>query len=381
MTEQHDVKLSSQNVDDDERHERGEAFATEGDAVELGAPSADASDVFADKWKTLMELGGIEWFSKAPPRRRWLLELPGDDAETGESSTGILPLGKVGMLAAAGAAGKTMALVQLALAVATGRKWLDTYTTPNPGHVLLALGEEDAEEVRRRVYNAARVMALTDEQQALAAQRIVVLPLAGTRVGLTEGSDSKPTSALNALRSRLESSGHEWRLIVLDPLSRFAGCDTEKDNAAATGFIEAVETLVRMPGQPTVLLAHHTNKNARDASGNARDTNAVRGATGLTDGARWVAQLDPDKDHKDRVMLAFSKANYSRQPSSVMLVRQDGGALRAETKNERDVRAQEREQREAERHESTPPNGRSKTNGNVHDIHARKGSGLPDKDL
>lgn len=374
-------------VADDAVYESGGALPNEfvpldPDGVPAGAdnsPDATAIGRLRDKWKTLHELGGLDWFATAPPRRRWLLELAGLDADTGERSTGVLPLGKVGMLAAAGAAGKTMALVQLALAVATGREWLDTYTTPNPGHVLLALGEEDLEEVRRRIYYAAKQMRLTDEQRQLAAERIVALPLAGTRLALT-GLGGDQTDVLKELTDLLNESGHEWRLIVLDPLSRFAGCDTEKDNAAATLFIEAVETLLEVPGKPTVLLAHHTNKSSRGDEGNATATNAVRGSSGLTDGARWVTQLEPVKlefkDDRDRVTLAFSKGNYTRRLPKLVLVRCDGGALRAETKAERD----DREQHESAQQQK-PDAGRARaskpaTNGHDADKPPTNGSAV-----
>src|SRR5262249_25635901 len=88
-----------------------------------------------------------EWYTKPPERRSWLLR----DQRT---DSGVLPLGKVGMLAGAGGAGKTMALTQLAVAVATGTPWLGVLEVAAQGNVLLILGEEDAEEVRRRLYRA-----------------------------------------------------------------------------------------------------------------------------------------------------------------------------------------------------------------------------------
>jgi len=358
---------------DDDRHARGEDIPTEGEQVEIPETPADKAlrehfarvarlqaDHVAGKrealaliaelklalgalseppqlhWHTLRKLGAAEWFAMAPPRRRWLLELPGLDDE-GNKKIGVVPLGKVGMLAAAGAAGKTMALVQLALAVATGREWLDIYTTPNPGYVLLALGEEDAEEVQRRLYAAGKLMRLTDEQVQLALDRIVVQPLAGRRVALIDehGNDS---DTFRWIKHHLQTSGHDWRLIAFDPLSRFAGADTEKDNAAATAFIEAMESLAEMPGKPAVILAHHITKNARSADGDAKSVNAARGAGALTDGARWVANLEPKENSRDRVELAFSKSNYGPPPGHVVLVRENGGALRAEKPAERDAR-------------------------------------------
>lgn len=322
--------------EDDTLYESDQPIPLAGSRIEPGALSGASPLVLTGKWKTLKELGGDDWrswFETAPPRRRWLLELPGRNATTGERSTGILPLGKVGMLAAAGAAGKTMAVVQLALAVATGREWLDTYTTPNPGHVLLALGEEDVAEVRRRVYAAARLMRLTDEHMRLAAERIVVLPLAGTRLSLTD-DHGEPTPIYQDIRQRLRATEKEWRLIVLDPLSRFAGRDAEVDNHAATAFIETLETLTQVPGDPSALTAHHTTKASRGPDSDKSAATDARGASALTDGVRWVANLEPARTQPDRVRLTITKSNYSQHVPPLDLIRCDGGALRAETAEE-----------------------------------------------
>ena len=56
-----------------------------------------------------------------------------------------------------------------------------------------------------------------------------------------------------------------FRLVVVDPLSRFAGPDAEKDNAAATRFMQALESLAA-PDR-AILNAHHTNKLSRGPGG------------------------------------------------------------------------------------------------------------------
>ena len=325
--------------------------------IPLENPEADAetlgsdNDIFSDRWKTLQEHADLEWFTIAPPPRRWLLEHPSDKDTIPSRAQGVMPLGKVGILSAPGGAGKTMALVQLALAVASGSEWLDTFRTPNPGNVLLALGEEDLDEVRRRIYDAGRLMCLTDEQRLLAARRIVVLPLAGARISLTDETGA-PTPTLEQLRARLSES--EWRLIALDPLVRFAGPDAEIDNHAATMFIETLESLAQAPGTPAVIVAHHTNKASRDAEGDAGAAIAARGASALTDGARWVANLEPDRKQPRRVKLTIAKSNYSPMGPALMLERAEGGALRAETKAE----AAQREARAAEVRDSARPNSK-----------------------
>lgn len=317
-------------------------------------------DPFAERWQRISP----EWLTTAPPPRRWLLtrrDTESRDPNDERNDIGVLPLGKVGMLVAAGGAGKTMVLAQLAVSVATGRPWLDGFAVPaeSRGHVLLALGEEDAEEMRRRLYSVIRVLStrgFTNAEMQAITDRIVVLPLAGVPVALVqgEGGEIRETDVLDALRTRLanERDAHgnpvEWRLLVLEPLSRWAGADTEKDNAAATRFVQAVETLVTVPGSPTVLLSHHTPKTSR--GGEVNDATAARGATGLVDGVRWVANLDNDGPG-GAVLSIPTKSNYSRADGHrVRLVRdhQHGGALRPATPEEIAKRVADREREEKE---------------------------------
>lgn len=290
-----------------------------------------------DRWAPLSSWGDDPLVA-TPPHVDWLLR----DART-PKATGVLPAGKVGILAAPGGVGKTMALSQLALSVALGWRWLDAFDVPTPGRVLLALAEEDTAEIQRRLYNATRIMRLNLDAHAhdreIAAQRIVPLALAGTRVALTDDEGGE-TDTLIELRERLTNDG-PWRLVILDPLSRWAGGDTEKDNAAATRLLQSVETLTKVPGSPAVLVAHHTNKASRADTGKQPDSSDVRGASGITDGARWVAHLERVGGPWRR--LSVSKTNYALPPPAVDLVSdgEHGGALRPPTDGE--TRAREHE--------------------------------------
>ena len=329
--------------DDNDRVRDGETLDSGEGELAAGGPPPPPPNPFTDH----ATQAKLAWFDSKPPRRRWLLEREGEGGDAG-SFVGFLPLGKVGMLAAAGGVGKTMALVQLALSVATGRPWLGDFTVPasSVGHVLLALGEEDAEEAHRRLYNAFRAMWPSDDERhasersaamQLAAERITVVPLSGVPCSLVTTSSTTRTTeestALAGLRELLENAGHDWSLVVLDPLSRFAGVETETDNAAATRFVQAVETLVTVRGNPTVLLAHHTTKGSRGEEGeNASDTTDARGASAITDGVRWVARLSPVKRSENdpvpgRATLSLTKSNYGPPDRRRTVKRADGGAL------------------------------------------------------
>ena len=294
-----------------------------GAGVPRGAPAAPP---WAAHWQELT----AETFTERPPHRAWLLDK-------------VLPLGKVGMLTAEGGAGKTTALCQLALSVATGVPWLGTFQVPPEavGRVLLVLGEEDAEEVRRRMWHAAGAMGLALARLEDARRRIVTLPLAGVPCAFLEPdreTGTRDSAFAMWLRAQLQAPGEPWRLVVLDPLSRFAGADAETDNAMATRFVQSVEAVASLTGA-TALIAHHTNKSARGVDAKA-STAAARGSSALTDGARWVAQMTSEdlvhddskiSEHLDRVVtLKVTKSNYAKRPPEITLRhdRDNGGALK-----------------------------------------------------
>ena len=277
-----------------------------------------------------------EWFTTKPARNSWLLR----DART-DKSVGVLRLGKVGALIAEGGAGKTMALVQLALCVATGDRWLGCLQVApeGVGRVLLVLGEEDASEVHRRVYNAAQI-----HPSRVPEGSIVTLPLAGypcaflTAAQREAGWNAEPVESQFFVQvcAYLKANG-PWKLIVIDPLSRFAGRDAEKDNAAATRFVQTCEHIAKITGA-TVIVAHHTNKLARGAN-SVVGTDASRGSTALTDGFRWVASIrgeplpkgmtDLPEHLRDLATVEVTKSNYSHRGDPISLRREPthGGAL------------------------------------------------------
>lgn len=296
-------------------------------AVAAGvAPIADPNAAWSDLVTTI----DPEWLSTPPPKRSWLLR----DSRR-PNADGVLPLGKVGMLLAEGGIGKTMSQVQFAVAVATGGMWLDTFSVASPGRTLLILGEEDAEEGRRRLFNAVRSAKVAHQD---VIDNVVLLPLAGIPCSMIDRGERQPIDSpfLVWLRTFVRDNG-PFRLIVVDPLSRFAGQDAETDNAAATRFIQALESLATISGA-TVLVTHHTNKASRAKDADV-DGSSSRGSTALGDGGRWTAILsatskkvsDPDAQERlgEIVTFKFGKSNYNRAFEPVTLRRDidNGGAL------------------------------------------------------
>ena len=256
------------------------------------------------------------WLTEPLPERTWLLR----DARTGR---GVFPLGKCGQIIAEGGAGKTMALIQLAIAVATGGKWLDTFEIGHPGRVLLCLGEEDAEEARRRCYAAGR----RTDPDSVPSGSVCILPLAGKSCEFLQrdpGGNPLKTPFLTAFRNTVVRS--EWRLVLLDPLSRLAGPDAEKDSAVATRFVQVCESFVK----PTtgLLCSHHTNKFSRGLGKGPITGDAGRGSSAFFDGFRWQCTLTPRLvEGESQATFGYGKSNYSAKWADLSLRREHGGPL------------------------------------------------------
>ena len=108
-------------------------------------------------------LFGADFFDQnnKPPRRKVLLE----QRDMNEQPAPFLPLGKVGLFVSPGGVGKTTVLSQLAISVATGLPWLG-FEVASPGKVFLGLGEEDKDEVHRRLHDAGNLYGLGDKDDA-----------------------------------------------------------------------------------------------------------------------------------------------------------------------------------------------------------------------
>ncbi|MBM4109614.1 MAG: hypothetical protein FJ255_12535, partial [Phycisphaerae bacterium] len=216
----------------------------------------------------------------------------------------FLALGKVAMLAAPGGVGKTQALLQLAMSVASGKLWLDTYSVKEPGPVLFLAAEEDDGELWRRVRKVADALDLTPAEREAVGKRMHCAPLHGcgedlalldntsTRFQPANLKKSAMWEGIDGMLSAPAACGEPWRLVIIDPAARWMPPDAEMDPKIATAFVEALEALAvrRKDGGdgPAVLVAHHANKQALRGD---TDQGASRGTSALTDGVRWQANL------------------------------------------------------------------------------------------
>ena len=303
--------------------ERKQRIDNDYDELTAEAPKDDPYGLQAAKVTDLLDTD--------PPAREWLV-------------TDRLPLGVVGLLAAAGGTGKSMATLQLAISVCTGLDWLEM-PIDKTGAVLMFSAEDDRDEIHRRLkavlgmYSDSVDPFNTDAfkaHKAAISERLHVFD----RVG----KDNRLTSKLSG--ETMRTAFVQWvvetaeqvpdvALIVLDPLARFDGGDPN-DNADSTRLIECAEQVRKATGA-TVLLPHHVNKGSLKDANSGQE--AVRGGSGLVDGARWVGLLaglrgDQAKDYGveqkeagQYVRFTTPKANYSAPWEGTWLRRLAGGAL------------------------------------------------------
>jgi len=252
--------------------------------------------------------------------------------------TGYLPKNIVAMLVGAGGVGKTHLLAQLAISIATGTPFLNTFTTTlhcgagKMGNVFMGLGENQIDDIARILHKASKDIRSKDKSLLEeASKRIAPFSFCGQNATFIE--KGKPTRYFRDLKRRLEDTSPEggWSLIILDPVSRLLGADAETDNAAATQFIAILEELtIELPGNPTILFAHHTNKAAQSQGGN-QNQSASRGASGITDGARLQINLVPEEIDDTQlarpIILKMTKTNFTALLDPIYLQKDDAGYL------------------------------------------------------
>ncbi len=281
----------------------------------------------------------VNFFLEDPPETPRLINyLDGDKPKP------FIRKGIVGMLVGAGGVGKTHALAQLAIAIATGGSWLGKFPVEKPGYVFMALGENADEDIHRLLRKIAKSLFNNGNSTTFfekdplqeASKRMAVMSVTGANATFIH--QGHPTHFFEMFLSQLKAREPDegWSCIILDPISRFLGADAETDNAAATRFISLLERLtLELKGNPTVLFGHHMNKSGIGSK--STDQAAARGSSAITDGVRWQANLDKARKEngeendnpfeKNQVVLRTVKSNFTMILPEINLQKDEAGCL------------------------------------------------------
>ena len=238
--------------------------------------------------------------------------------------------GSVGSIVAAGATGKTMLALQIAVHVAGGEDTLALAGvagwTPTTGRVLYLSGEDPADVIAGRVHAIGGYMPDADAR-ARVASSLRIAPLVGYGARIDQGE----------WRSWIEKEAIDARLVIIDTLRRFHGQD-ENDGGAMAELLAHLEHICRVGGTSIVFL-HHVSK-ASALNGAAGEQQASRGSSVLTDNVRWQTNLSTmtekeakaagvaDDQRRRYVRLSFPKINYGPPTPDLWFRREKGGVLR-----------------------------------------------------
>ncbi|MDA8253896.1 MAG: helicase RepA family protein [Rhodospirillales bacterium] len=238
--------------------------------------------------------------------------------------------GSVGSIVAAGATGKTMLALQIAVHVSGGADTLRLADVagwqPTFGRVLYLSGEDPADVIAGRLHAIGTYMPDAEARQRVQTNlRIAPLVGFGARIDHLDW------------RVWIEREATGARLVIIDTLRRFHGAD-ENDGGAMAELLSHLERICRTAGTSIVFL-HHVSK-ASALNGGAGEQQASRGSSVLSDNVRWQANLStmaekeakaagvPDALRRRFVRLAFPKLNYGPPQPDLWFSREKGGVLR-----------------------------------------------------
>lgn len=280
----------------------------------------------------------LDVYAGKAPEMEWLVE-------------GRIPLGAPCLLAGQGDIGKGIATLDLALKVAGRPSMGDPPMAFGGlirahGRVVIIAGEDDKNAIHQRL---ERLVDPADLEWLRDRLIIVPLPNAGGNYPLlrSTGRGLEITEEGGRLRDELAAI-EELRLIILDPLSRFAQANLEREVDAGQmllGWLGSIAAELRA----TVLLTHHMAKD-RDSAKNkekdevARQRELVRGSSGIVDGVRSVYCLWPDpEEDRARGVLGELKVEFVGDGWRGRVVR--GAVVKCNAQHDRTVRVYVRDDR------------------------------------
>lgn len=244
--------------------------------------------------------------------------------------------GTLGVLVSPGGAGKSMLALQSGLCVASGMNLWNLFGDDVAQGRVLIVNAEDPEIILSRRLHALRA-SVPDvfTPETLANVRIKAVHGAGFALGSWVDGRFVRSAGFETLMEEIEE--FRPRLIYWDTFNRLLAGISENDNAAMGRVMSEIEAVQAQAGAAGVLL-HHISKGTA-LGGQGGEQQAARGASAITDNARWQTNLQTmtadegqsrgldDIERKRWVKAITSKANYSAPIDDRWYQRGDGGVL------------------------------------------------------
>lgn len=213
---------------------------------------------------------------------------------------GLLRRGETANIIAPPKAGKSWLAYALALSIATGREWLDSFTC-RPGRVLLIDNELAPSVIASRVQSVAGAMAI---QGAEYFENLDVIPLRGRLVDL---------HGIAAILERIEPGTYD--LIILDAWYRaLPDGISENDNAQVAGLYNVIDAATARLGCAWINI-HHSSK------GSQGDKSVVDVGAGAGSQARAADTHIILRSHEDEGAVVLAAALRSFAPVEPLALR------------------------------------------------------------
>lgn len=289
------------------RHRGADArpFAVAGDFMRHDMRQEEPDD--AGEYVSAASLAGLP-----VPAREW-------------SVPGIVPFGTVTKLDGDGGTGKSLLALQLAVATASGGRWIGQDV--RQGRALYIGAEDDRDEMHRRLVDVTQAQGL--DLSDLGALTFRSLAGKDALLAVQEGGGKntlKATPLYQAVARWIAE--HRPVLVVLDTLSDLFG-GNEIDRTQARQFIGLLRALCIEHRTTIVLLAHPSLTGMSSGTGSSGSTawsNSVRSRLYF----RRIKFAEGDEPDPDARELEVMKANYGRI-GTVYPLRWRAGAFVLET--------------------------------------------------
>jgi RecA-family ATPase len=257
------------------------------------------------EWGRIKIINPAEWADKPVPPREFLVPP-------------LLPEKNVSLLYGEGGNGKSLLALALAVARATGNRWLGLDTLP--GRTLVLSAEDDQDELQRRLADIALYYKVSIGE--LGAIRLV--DLVGQDAVIGELSRNGRIVATELHRFMIETiESFQPRLVIIDALAdSFAG--DENNRTQARQFISMLRKPANEYGCAFLTLAHPSLSglmSGRGTSGSTGWNNSVRARMYLETLEVEGKEADPNLK-----MLRQPKANYAKAGFELAL-RYENGVL------------------------------------------------------
>jgi RecA-family ATPase len=246
----------------------------------------------------------ISEYGHSSPPREWIAK-------------GWIPKNATTLFTGDGSTGKSLAALQLAIAVATGSNWLNTIeTTQMP--VFIVTCEDDKAELDRRIFAIRNQSPFLNVDDA----PLNIWTRAGKESLLSIENNGVVTKAkffheLDAALS-LSKKESEHGLLILDTLADLYG-GNENIRSAVNGFLKyIIGGLTTKHNLSCIIIAHPSKQAGSTYAGNTAWHNGVRNRLFL----QWLETNK--KPVKNIRVLSHEKSNYSNQANEIMLEWIDG---------------------------------------------------------